>query len=449
MSKNESEWQVNGGDGLKPRMIIRLSGQKSELGQVYKVVSGQATYKDNTGKSVTIPASAEVEFRWPKQDQDTKSDKSAETDITPASPQPVPEDSDPTITATPDNSRSKSNKAKSKPKLDREVDSHAAKMAAKREAFNKKREEKAAAAKAKEQEAPFLIEFEDEEAVEVQDQEIESAEDSTTEETESNQPVDEQEVEPETDNKSAELEEEEKALMRPDSLHTVEDLSEKTGRTIANINALRRDGTIPESMYEKRGKAYLYQRQVGALIKDLPKPTRGRKPGSSNKSTNRASERVAAKSTSSTLISLPQIAEQLGVAYPSLARLARLHEDELPSEGSGRNRKFYPEAIKILERLKGDSKPGRKTGSVKATAGNTDERKARKAIFPEAAAFSASSSRSLRPVPSFLQHPSISKEVSAAVSGLESLIAQFTAERERLDNLIETLTEQRSILTGV
>jgi predicted DNA-binding transcriptional regulator AlpA len=77
---------------------------------------------------------------------------------------------------------------------------------------------------------------------------------------------------------------------------------------------------------------------------------RGRPPGRPQKSGN--------------LMTLTQISETTGISYPTLVRYVRLHSDRLPSEGKGRARRFYPQAVDVFRQLRQESgRGGRKKGS--------------------------------------------------------------------------------------
>jgi hypothetical protein len=95
---------------------------------------------------------------------------------------------------------------------------------------------------------------------------------------------------------------------------------------------------------------------------------RGRPPG-------RANQKPAAKSgsqKSGNLLTLTQISDTTSISYPTLVRYVRLHGDRLPSEGKGRARRFYPQAVDVFRQLRQESgRGGRKKGSgaAKATAG--------------------------------------------------------------------------------
>lgn len=67
------------------------------------------------------------------------------------------------------------------------------------------------------------------------------------------------------------------------------------------------------------------------------------------------------------LLTLGQVSEQTGISYPTLVRYVRLHSDRLPSEGTGRSRRFHPEAVGVFRQLREESgRGGRKPSAAKA-----------------------------------------------------------------------------------
>jgi hypothetical protein len=81
---------------------------------------------------------------------------------------------------------------------------------------------------------------------------------------------------------------------------------------------------------------------------------RGRPPG-------RANQKPAAKSgsqKSGNLLTLTQISDTTSISYPTLVRYVRLHGDRLPSEGKGRARRFYPQAVDVFRQLRQESGRG-------------------------------------------------------------------------------------------
>ena len=64
------------------------------------------------------------------------------------------------------------------------------------------------------------------------------------------------------------------------------------------------------------------------------------------------------------LLSLVDIADETGISYATLRNYALKYSDEIPSEGSGRNTRYPRPAVKVFQRLRKESKPGRKPASA-------------------------------------------------------------------------------------
>ena len=87
------------------------------------------------------------------------------------------------------------------------------------------------------------------------------------------------------------------------------------------------------------------------------------------KTTTKAKAQVATKSGS--LLSLLQISKLTGIEYTKLQRLTRKYLEEIPTEGVGRTKKYYAEAVEIYKRLEaeGASRVRTATTGVRKTAG--------------------------------------------------------------------------------
>jgi predicted DNA-binding transcriptional regulator AlpA len=102
---------------------------------------------------------------------------------------------------------------------------------------------------------------------------------------------------------------------------------------------------------------------------------RGRPPGRPAKKAagaarGRAAAGRGASKGNNNLMTLTQISEQTGISYPTLVRYVRANADRLPSEGSGRARRFYPQAVDVFRQLRSESgRGGRKKGSGAAAKG--------------------------------------------------------------------------------
>jgi DNA-binding transcriptional MerR regulator len=141
----------------------------------------------------------------------------------------------------------------------------------------------------------------------------------------------------------------------------------KRGRGAAKAPAAAAGGR--RAAASKRPAAAPAKRGRGAAKAAAAQPAKrpGRPPGS-----GKAAQKAGAQkgSRSGNLMTLTQVSEQTGISYPTLVRYVRLHSDRLPSEGTGRSRRFYPEAVSVFRELRQESgRGGRKAGSGRAAAG--------------------------------------------------------------------------------
>ena len=104
-----------------------------------------------------------------------------------------------------------------------------------------------------------------------------------------------------------------------------------------------------------------------------PAAKRGRKPGRPAAAKPAAAKRgrggrkAAAAGGRGNLLTLGQVSAQTGISYPTLVRYVRLHSNRLPSEGTGRSRRFKPEAVDVFRQLRSESgRGGRKPAAAKA-----------------------------------------------------------------------------------
>lgn len=68
------------------------------------------------------------------------------------------------------------------------------------------------------------------------------------------------------------------------------------------------------------------------------------------------------------LLSLVDIADETGISYATLRNYALKYAEEIPSEGFGRNTRYPRAAVKVFQRLRRESKPGRKPASASVIA---------------------------------------------------------------------------------
>jgi hypothetical protein len=68
------------------------------------------------------------------------------------------------------------------------------------------------------------------------------------------------------------------------------------------------------------------------------------------------------------LLTLVEIGRRTGISYPTLLRYVRLYLDRLPHTGSGRKRRFRPAAVAEFQKLRGESRRGRRAAPPSAVA---------------------------------------------------------------------------------
>lgn len=83
----------------------------------------------------------------------------------------------------------------------------------------------------------------------------------------------------------------------------------------------------------------------------------------------RAARTVTKKSATSDLLTLTQIGKLTGISYPTLLRYVRMHLAKIPHKGSGRARRYLPEAVDIFTALRQNSPRGRAAAKGKAAGG--------------------------------------------------------------------------------
>jgi hypothetical protein len=86
----------------------------------------------------------------------------------------------------------------------------------------------------------------------------------------------------------------------------------------------------------------------------------GKKTGGGRRSGRRSAGRAE------TLLSLSEIGRRTGISYPTLLRYVKLHGNEIPHVGTGRARRYRPEAVEVFRALRARSNRGRRATGVAA-----------------------------------------------------------------------------------
>jgi len=72
----------------------------------------------------------------------------------------------------------------------------------------------------------------------------------------------------------------------------------------------------------------------------------------------------AAASKSSTLLTLTEISRRTGISYPTCIKYAKEHLGSIPHVGSGRQRRYRPEAVSVFRELRNQSRRGRRKANA-------------------------------------------------------------------------------------
>jgi hypothetical protein len=145
-----------------------------------------------------------------------------------------------------------------------------------------------------------------------------------------------------------------------------------------------------------------------------PKPAAKGAAGKKKPVAKTLGERAVAAAKSG-LLTLTEIGERTKISYPTLMRYVKLYAKELPSEGKGRKRRFYPEAVEVFKRLRAESS----RGGRKPAAGKRGKAAAPSILERGMAAGVAAGKKALG-------------DASARVVALEKTVKQLEKKLERL-----------------
>lgn len=154
-----------------------------------------------------------------------------------------------------------------------------------------------------------------------------------------------------------------------EKLYTLTEVAEKTDISMPTLQRYKKNyqDRIPSV---GKGRKQRYPEEALPVFEEIKKENvkrRGR-PKKSETKAKGASAKRKAKGKKEGLLTLTKIAEETGISYPTLVRYVKLYKDRLPYEGSGRGRRFYPEAIEVFKELRAESPRGRRKKKGKAAA---------------------------------------------------------------------------------
>ncbi len=154
-------------------------------------------------------------------------------------------------------------------------------------------------------------------------------------------------------------------------LYTLTEVADKTDISMPTLQRYKKNyqNRIPSV---GKGRKQRYPEEALPVFEEIKKENlkrRGRpKKAEGKKRTGAAKKTAKGKGKKEGLLTLTKIAEETGISYPTLVRYVKLHKDRLPYEGSGRGRRFHPEAIEIFKQLRAESPRGRRKKKARAAA---------------------------------------------------------------------------------
>lgn len=172
-------------------------------------------------------------------------------------------------------------------------------------------------------------------------------------------------------------------------LYTLTEVAQKTKISMPTLQRYKKlyQDRIPS---HGKGRSQRYPEEALEVFRELKKENIGkrgrpRKNASSTDAPKPKTQKVSkakaeAKKSTEGLLTLTQISEDTGISYPTLLRYVKINLAGIPHRGSGRGRRFLPEAVEVFKEMKSKSRRGRKpaseTGAPKATPKATSKAKA-------------------------------------------------------------------------
>jgi len=146
------------------------------------------------------------------------------------------------------------------------------------------------------------------------------------------------------------------------------------------------------------------------------------------------------------LLSLSDIAEETGISYATLRNYVIKYGDEIPAEGIGRNTRYPRQAVKVFQRLRKESKPGRKPANALLQDPQAPVRPA--AQFTQEQPVRIPAALASAPAPlSLPAMPPITVAATVDTSGIERELAAIRVQLERIaDARVEALQRRTARL---
>jgi predicted site-specific integrase-resolvase len=86
------------------------------------------------------------------------------------------------------------------------------------------------------------------------------------------------------------------------------------------------------------------------------------------RSVSRRKAAMAVKAKPTRLLTLTEISQKTGISYPTCINYVKRHLDRIPHVGTGRRRRFPPEAVTVFRELRNQSRSGRRKGTATSSS---------------------------------------------------------------------------------
>lgn len=128
------------------------------------------------------------------------------------------------------------------------------------------------------------------------------------------------------------------------------------------------------------------------------------------------------------MLSLASIADETGISYATLRNYALKYSEEIPSEGVGRSTRYPRAAVKVFQRLRKESKPGRKPRSA--------------SLLDAPAPVPAAPAPVPAPMPVRYEAPPVQRSAATDTSGMERELSAIRSFLERIATSLEQLASE-------
>lgn len=159
-------------------------------------------------------------------------------------------------------------------------------------------------------------------------------------------------------------------MAKTEELLTLTEIHKQTGMSMVTLRKYRDEhgSRIPS---QGEGRKMRFPKEAVEVFVAIKREGRSKERNSASQGTQgkgKAKKRVrsAAKSKSKGLLTMTEIHERTGMSMITLRKYRDQHGDRIPSEGTGRTMRFYPEAVEIFKEIKQEGRSHQKRGSRKA-----------------------------------------------------------------------------------